>query len=186
MMSIGISPKKPNLQQVRGQIEKGAMQLMQSPKEAAEMSEELLESHSDNSIDNDHQGSPGAFQLGTMAPNTALQRQFTTILSPRRQKMLDNVVMILSHKSIKNKKEFLERYAFNKDAIANEETYELQQRQLMNTMKQLNLKKPQSRLETTRKVVEYGSADKPQKRCQSVNLRVRNLYRGIVSTPNGT
>jgi hypothetical protein len=49
--------------------------------------------------------------------------------------MLDNVVMILSHKSIKNKKEFLERYAFNKDAIANEETYELQQRQLMNTMK---------------------------------------------------
>ncbi len=36
--------------------------------------------------------------------------------------MLDNVVMILSHKSIKNKKEFLERYAFNKDAIADEET----------------------------------------------------------------
>ena len=97
------------------------------------MSEELLESHSENSIDDDRQRSP-VFLLGTMAPNTTLQRQ-STILSPRRQKMLDNVVMILSHKSIKNKKEFLERYAFNKDAIANEETYELQQRQLMNTMK---------------------------------------------------
>jgi hypothetical protein len=158
------------------------MQLMQSPKDA-DLSEELLESHSENSIDDDRQQSP-AFQLGNMAPNASLQRQ-STILSPRRQKMLDNVVMILSHKSIKNKKEFLERYAFNKDAIANEETYEMQQRQLMNTMKQLNLKKPLSRLETCRRV-ENASPDKPQKRCQSVNLRVRNLYRGIVSTPNGT
>jgi hypothetical protein len=108
------------------------MQLIQSPKEAV-MSEELLESHSENSIYDDRQHSP-AFKSSNMAQNTSLQRQ-STILSPRRQKMLDNVVMILSHKSIKNKKEFLERYAFNKDAIANEETYELQQRQLMNTMK---------------------------------------------------
>jgi hypothetical protein len=28
--------------------------------------------------------------------------------------MLENVVMILNHKSIKNKKHFLDRYAFNK------------------------------------------------------------------------
>jgi hypothetical protein len=132
MSNGGSKYSKPTLQQVRGDIESGAMQLIQSPKEA-DMSEELLESHSENSIDDDRQRSP-AFQLGNMAPNTTLQRQ-STILSPRRQKMLDNVVMILSHKSIKNKKEFLERYAFNKDAIANEETYELQQRQLMNTMK---------------------------------------------------
>ena len=36
------------------------------------------------------------------------------ILSPRGQ-MLENVVMILNHKSIKNKKHFLDRYAFNKN-----------------------------------------------------------------------
>ena len=133
MMSNGGSKySKPTLQQVRGEIESGAMQLIQSPKEA-DMSEELLESHSENSICDDRQHST-AFKSTNMAQNTSLQRQ-STILSPRRQKMLDNVVMILSHKSIKNKKEFLERYAFNKDAIANEETYELQQRQLMNTMK---------------------------------------------------
>lgn len=48
----------------------------------------------------------------------------SSILSPRRQKMLENVVMILSHKSIKNKKEFLERYAFNKDAISDPQAHE--------------------------------------------------------------
>jgi len=36
-----------------------------------------------------------------------------SILSPRGQ-MLENVVMILNHKSIKNKKHFLDRYALNK------------------------------------------------------------------------
>lgn len=29
--------------------------------------------------------------------------------------MIDNIISILNHKSIKNKKEYLERYAFNKE-----------------------------------------------------------------------
>jgi len=79
--------------------------------------------------------------------------------------MLDNVVMILSHKSIKNKKEFLERYAFNKDAIADEETNEQQHKQLMNTMKQLTIKKPKSRHESERRAAKNVSIDSSQKRC---------------------
>ena len=48
----------------------------------------------------------------------------------------------------------------------------------MNTMRQLTTKKPQG---TAR---QDGSGS--QKRCQSVSLRVRNIYRGMVSTPKGS
>ena len=49
-----------------------------------------------------------------------------SILSPRGQ-MHENVVMILNHKSIKNKKHFLDRYAFNKKDLSGV-------RQMMNQM----------------------------------------------------
>jgi hypothetical protein len=57
-------------------------------------------------------GGGGYFENTLLHFNTGVDGH-SKLLSPRSQ-MLDNIVSILSHKSIKNKKEYLQRYAFNK------------------------------------------------------------------------
>ena len=107
-MKTAVFGVKPALEPKSG-IESGFVHLF-SPKEEKSFRDELLESDEEDDQRN---------EWGVVVQS---------ILSPRRQKMLENVVMILSHKSIKNKKEFLERYAFNKDAIADPATHEEQNR----------------------------------------------------------
>ena len=73
--------------------------------------------------------------------------------------MLENVVMILNHKSIKNKKHFLDRYAFNKKDL-----YGV--RQVMNQMSQL-----QSEPKNLTQTLRSKSVSKPN---PQNSIRIRN------------
>ncbi|TNV74530.1 hypothetical protein FGO68_gene8581 [Halteria grandinella] len=137
----------------------------------------------------------GAISNPVVQFGTGADGRHSRLLSPRSQ-MLDNIVSILSHKSIKNKKEYLQRYAFNKEDSTECKSFQNTMNKLIKSKVTLsnspsNAMQQQSRLNLTMKhdkslregasLMRGISAGRNIPRAQSVSVKRRQQYQQFVA-----